>query len=280
MDAFIRANARLLGSAIYLTLGLLVAGYSFLYLPVERQTVHARKFAAVLALENTQLDETKQNLKKAKDRVGVSSVPDFLERINGVAKDTGIAIKDSSGRTVIKDGVIINKLVPRENQKFTFDLQITEDYFKFLRFSRLLETLDVVINDIQVHPYDPGRSPPLHAISFSLTPRNDAVPLSGERLKELQEMVDAPNKRNPFQRFAVGKVSEQVRKEIDLTWIYKLSGIGSIGGVRMATIDGREYEAGGKFEGMTVLGVDADKVNLSKITANGEEKYIIRFRKK
>ena len=98
------------------------------------------------------------------------------------------------------------------------------------RFSQLLERRDVIIHDIQVRPYDAGRTPPVHAISFSLTPRNDAEPMTGERLNRLKEMVDAPDKRNPFQRFV--SVGQVVRKEIDLTWIYKLSGIGSVGGVR------------------------------------------------
>ena len=48
----------------------------------------------------------------------------------------------------------------------------------------------------------------------------------------------------------------------------------------MATIDSREYEAGTQFAGMTITGIDADRVNLVKHTPNGDEKYIIRFRKK
>ena len=231
-------------------------------MPSQRKMDHARAFASVLASEN-QIMEKRLAGMKSKGDDSVQNIHSFLQNITQVAKDTTI---------------IINKLTPRENQKFTFDLQIVEDYFKFLQFSQLLERRDVIIHDIQVCPYDAGRTPPVHAISFSLTPRNDAEPMTGKRLNRLKEIVDAPDKRNPFQRFV--SVGQVVRKEIDLTWIYKLSGIGSVGGVRIATIDSREYEAGTQFADMTITGIDADRVNLFKHTPNGDEKYIIRFRRK
>ncbi|MBF0561537.1 MAG: hypothetical protein HQL37_05840 [Alphaproteobacteria bacterium] len=275
-----------------MVLALLVAGYSALYMPAERQVERARKFTDVFSQENAKLDALNKAKKTVKDTSKIGSVPDFLERINSVAKDTGVSIrdkdgnvqKDKNGKILREPGIWIRKLVPHEGKELTFDIEIIEDYFKFLRFSQLLESLDVTIHDIQVHSYDlghtteGGRPLPIHAISFSITPRNDAAPLATARLARLDEMVKAPDKRNPFQRLV--SINHVVRNEIDLTWIYKLSGIGAVGGVRMATIESKEYEAGSVFAGMTVDRIESDVVNLIKKTDNGVEKYVIRFRKK
>ncbi|MFN3075838.1 MAG: hypothetical protein ABT940_02950 [Alphaproteobacteria bacterium] len=263
MDALIRRHLLLFASAVYVVGAVLAAGYTVLYYPKQQQIARAMKFSSLMEQENTKMSKIKEARKAKSSSIGIRSLPEFLERINNIAKDTD---------------VILTKLVPREGNRMAFDLQIAVDYFTFLKFAQRLESLDVTIHDIQIHPYDVSHSPPVHAITFSMTPRNDAEPLSGERLSRLAKQVTEENKRNPFQRF-VYNPGVGVRKEIDLTWIYKLSGIGSVGGVRMATIDSREYEVGNKFKDMTIARIDADTVNLTKSTPNGVEKFVIRFRK-
>ena len=269
MEAFIQRYSKLLGSVLYLVVGLLLAGYSVFYTATESSLENAKAAFSLYREENQQIKELLAIRNKTKDDVqqeaSIRSLPEFLTRINEVAKKTEI---------------IIRKLMPKEkSDKLIFEMEIVEDYYRFLRFTALLESLNVIIHDIQVRPYDSSKTPPVHAISFSLTPRNDAEPLAGERIEKMNQEVAQENKRNPFQRFALSKTGN-VKAEIDLTWIYKLSGIGSVGGQRIATIEGRDYTVGGAFEGMEILNIDPSGILMIKKTPNGETKYVMKFRQK
>lgn len=195
----------------------------------------------------------------------IVSLPEFLSRINVISKKTN---------------VIIHELVPDKDHKIRFNLRIIEDYYKFVKFLSTLESLNVSIHDIEVHPYDLSKSPPLHVITFALTPREDAKPLSNDRLTSLMQRVEMKDRRNPFQRFAYNAKQNLISAEIDLTWVYKLSGIGKIGNTRYATIENKDYSAGDILEGMKLVDVQADRVLLKKKTANGIEKYQLKFRRK
>lgn len=71
---------------------------------------------------------------------------------------------------------------------------------------------------------------------------------------------------------------------LDVTWLYKLSGIGRIEGKRYATIEGGEYRSGDSFRDMTVVAIERDKVFLEKVETETEtetvKRYVIKFRKK
>ena len=268
MEAFFQQYRNFLLSVLYVTAALLVAGYVTMY--SARSADIGKVIAAnnVYAAENKALhdilNKKKESLKQdGGGQTAINSLPAFLERINNIAKQTE---------------VIIRKLTPDKTSKYRFTLEIIDDYFKFIKFSSMLESLNVSIHDIQVHPYDMSKTPPLHAISFSLTPRADAEPLSSSRLDDLWVKVDMMNKRNPFQRFAYNKNQQKILQEIDLTWVNKLSGIGKVGDNRYATIDGKDYNIDDKVDGMKIIGIDADRVFLTKETPNGIEKYQLKFR--
>ena len=112
-----------------------------------------------------------------------------------------------------------------------------------------------------------------------ITPRDNAKPLSYERLENLKAAVANKGKRNPFQRFAFDTKERKVNPNIDLTWIYRLSSIGkdNIKG-HYATIDKIDYYKDDKLGNKQITEIQADRVILSEDTQNGKQNYIIKFR--
>lgn len=269
LSAFYGRHKGFVLSLFYLTACLLLAGYSIMYSSRQAWISHSNGAIQAFNKENRDFAATLKKIKetltkKDSDAVGIRSLPAFLKRINNIARETK---------------VIIQKLTPDPDNTLRFNLQIIEDYYDFIKFSAKLESLNVNIHDIQVHPYDLGKQPPLHAISFSLTPRADAEPLTSDRISRLASRVQQKNKRNPFQRFAFNAKAKRVRPEIDLTWVYKLSGIGRIGNKRYVTINSQDFNVGEDFEGMVIKKIDSNRVFLEKETDHGIEKYQLKFRR-
>ena len=256
-------------SSIYLTTCLLLAGYSIMYSSRQTWIIHSQGAIREFSNENSAIAKKLRDFEKARTEkntevAGIRSLPEFLKRINNIARETK---------------VIIQKLTPDPDKALRFNLQIIEDYYDFIKFSAKLESLNVTIHDIEIHPYDLGKQPPLHVISFSLTPRADAEPLSSVRISNLLSRVKQKNRRNPFQRFAYNAKDNLVRPEIDLTWVYKLSGIGRVGDKRYVTINSQDYNAGDEFNGMVIKKIESRRVYLEKVTPNGIEKYQLKFRR-
>lgn len=271
MDAFIRKHHAFLLSTLYLIVGLILLGYSTLYSGREVAIADALRLNRLIADENKALTEqvAKQKEVQALPQEGIRSLPAFLEHINSVAQKTTVIIKE---------------LTPSRDADLKFLLKITSDYMTFLRFAAELESLNLVINDLQVRPYDAGKTPPVHAIEFSITPRNDAAPMPDERILELRQQVAGQDKRNPFQRFAFNATTKEVSAEIDLTWIHKLSGVGRVGDRKVATInvknETRDYSVGDELEpGLLITGIENDRVQLQKKTPDGTARYVLRFRR-
>ena len=65
-----------------------------------------------------------------------------------------------------------------------------------------------------------------------------------------------------------------------MTWIHRLSGIGRIGGERIATIDSRDYAVGDPLDNMSITEIRNDRVMLKKESADGEQIFVLGFRKK
>lgn len=271
MDAFLRKHRAFLLSTLYLITGLMLLGYATLYSRRDVAIADALQLNRLVEEENRALAELAKKQKKAEaaPQEGIRSLPTFLERINSIAQKTTVIIKE---------------LTPSRDTDLKFLLKITTDYLTFLRFAAELESLNLVINDLQVRPYDPTKTPPVHAIEFSITPRNDAAPMSDDRVVALREQVASLDKRNPFQRFAFNATTKEVSAEIDLTWIHKLSGVGRVGDRKVATINVRnetkDYSVGDELEpGLTITAIENDRVQLQKKTGDGTVRYVMRFRR-
>ncbi|MBT3196306.1 MAG: hypothetical protein HN842_03975 [Gammaproteobacteria bacterium] len=274
MEQFLERHRPFLLSTLWLVSGLLLFGYAVAYKPKEVMTDDLRTATRRVAGEVALLKEKRlrvlerQKSVQGEEKRGVNSLPDFLFRINLLAKN---------------NQVIIRKLTVDEQDRMRFNIELLIDYFTFLLFASELESLDVNIHDMEVHPYKPGAIPPLHLITFAITPRNDAQPLSGSRIVRLGEAVAKQEKRNPFRRFAQndrGKGESEVIPEIDLTWVYKLTGIGTDRGGRYATIDRIDYLLNDVLDGKVITAIQKDRLYLSKNSAQGEQKFVLKFRRK
>ncbi|MGB0721130.1 MAG: hypothetical protein ACPGU7_01930 [Gammaproteobacteria bacterium] len=272
MDQFIRQNRDLLISTVYLLIGLFAFGYVNLYQPAKIGFADISVVSGEAGRESNalkkQVAEAIAEAADAKEDVarGVRQMPDFLRRINAIANE---------------HSVIIRRLVPTEESRFKFKIDIITDYWTFLRFTSDLESLNTVVHNLEVHPYNPDPERPEHLITFSITPRNDAEPLSGARLDALREDV-RKKVRNPFQRFAYDKTRREVRAEIELTWIHKLTGIGETTSGPQATIDNTDYRVGDTLLGKRITEIRSDRVYLvsDKPVDGVINKYVLKFRGK
>ncbi len=263
-------------STVYMLVGLYAAVYSIFIsrydaytsdLLVAQKVISDDKESLQEVLRKREEKEKAAKEKGKKDVKGINYLPEFLNKVNKIASN---------------NKVIIRTLTPDAENKFRFTLTFLTDYYTFLRFTAELESLDIIVGDLQVHPYDRNKTPPIHAISFSLIPRNDAKDLGGERLDKMKAWVAKKNKRDPFQRFAF----DPNRKKdsiplIDLTWIHKLGGIGENNGRKYATIDRANYFIGSSFKGKKkITEIGAAVVYLEETTDNGLVRYKIGQRKR
>lgn len=266
MDAFIRHHVSLVLSTLYLIVGLGTAGYVGLYLPATANRADLVIAQGYLKTENALLAKQKEFYTKAEkttDKDQLRSIPDFLKRINQLAND---------------HKVIIRKLVPDNKDELKFVLEMFGNYYLFTEFAGSLEGLNVTVHDLEVRPYDATKSPPVHFIKFSITPRNDAEPLSMTRIDALAALTKQKNKRNPFQRFA----ARTGRSCVDQTWVHTLSGIGTINNKKVATINSVDYSVGEMVQalGMKIVSIDSTRVEFVKEASTGKECHILKFRQK
>lgn len=274
MDAFIQKYQPLIVSTFYLIFGLVLAGYSVFYSRLEvysHDLSKAREEIRSLNQDYKKRDEARLEASKKDEKasdVGIRYLPTFLDRINKIAH---------------QNAVIIRKLTPARDNPLKFNLEFITDYFTFIHFSFGLESLDIILDDIQIHVYDPSKVPPLHAISFSLIPRNDAQPLGeSERMAVLKTQVDMKEKRNPFQRLVgLREPGSGPLPTIDLTWLYKLGGLGLMPDRQpYATIDQRNYLVGEKLDGRVITEIGKDRLYLEKVTPEGKARFLLTFRKR
>ncbi|CAK0774151.1 conserved hypothetical protein [Gammaproteobacteria bacterium] len=274
MNEFIKAHKILIISSVYFLISMLFFGYRALYLDRQLIIADLQKINSYLRNEYNDLEEQYAVLTKDDNSSGfvIHSISDFLRHFNDIAK---------------KNDIIIRKLTPDPQDRIKFSIEILVDYYKFLHFSSDMESLDVTITNLQVHPYSMGeldkdnkyKSLPQHVISFTITPRNDGKPLASERLVALKKMVELKDKRNPFQRFAFDAKQRIVNPSVDLTWIYRLTGIGKDQKGPYATIDRSDYYVGDMLDGNKKIDkVLADRVNLVEETPNGKQSYVMKFR--
>lgn len=265
MEAFARKYRSFLISSLYLVTGLVLAGYAVIYSPREVAVLDARRLAQSILQENGPLNDQFARRREADKsaEAGIRSLPAFLEHINSISQKTKVIIKE---------------LTPAREGELKFNLKIETNYLTFLSFAGELEALNVSIDDLQVRPFRTSEKPPVHAIEFSLTPRGDAAPLEDDRVTALLLQVAGSEKRNPFQRFAFYAKRNEVVAETDLTWQYRLSGIGRSGDRKIATINGKDYGVGDELAaGLVVTVIEVDHVRLRRTAETGS--YILRFRR-
>lgn len=273
MELFFQEKRRLVLSTLWLLFGILASGYSILYSPMEVVSKQLPGIRQKLIQQNEAIKElrTKQEEKVTKDDAGVSSMPTFLTRINLLAKE---------------NHVIINTLTPEGKKSPNYKIDFYADYYTFLKFIARLESLNVSLDDMQIHPYATDTKKdniPIHFISFTITPFKDAEQLPEEATKVILAKVQQKGMRNPFQRFAADPSKSKMEPFIDLTWVHTLGGFGTgPDGQPFAIINNFEYRKGGVLDGRTITEIDrqAGRVIMEKPSDQGTiQKFVLKSRK-
>ena len=205
----------------------------------------------------------KKEEKVQKETAKLDTIPKLLSRINNTCK---------------APEVIIRTLNPHPNNPFAFELNFISNYFDFLTVLSEFEKLNININKIDIKPYEIKKNNSKHIITLNIEAIDGGEKLSTKDIKFLEHELNKQRKRDPFQRFA--RIGKNIKRLVDLTWMYQLSGIGKIDGKFTATINHRIYYIGSSLEGMKITNIDSSGVNLQKRTKNGVVNYIMSFRKK
>ena len=207
------------------------------------------------------LSEAATQIKDRANQPRLTSTPIFIDRIGRIARDHNVPIQSIRPNPDIKD---------------LFQVDILASYHDFEGFIAALEELDVELVSFSAKIESVPSEDPTALFRIQLLPSNNARALDIPRLAELKRQIARSGRRNPFQRLDAGNTDGTHR--IDLSDILVLSGIATLGDLRIATIDGQDYGIGDRLTERVVTGIDDDRVLLRRDDPDGVELYILRFR--
>lgn len=198
---------------------------------------------------------------KQSTEIELDIIPALLQRINDTCK---------------APDVIIRKLDPIKDNPFAFTLEFVSNYFDFINVLSEFEKLNILIHTIDVQPYKIKDNKQMHIVTLNIEAIDGGDKLPLEKIAKIEKEINKEKKRDPFQRFA--KLGTNIQRLIDLTWMYKLSGIGKIDGKFVATIDRKVYFENEIFHTMRIIEITNKSVYLQEITKNGVTNFVLNFR--
>jgi len=203
--------------------------------------------------ELKRLHAGQNNLDSTVTKVPISDVPMFLQKINNETIASGLKISN------------INKVDDN-----TYKLSINAPYYRLVNFLFKIEQTNLSIQDMSIHPLSD------HKNQISMTLKVIKNEMSRNNLKDLNEFEKkyAGITRDPLQKEAEPLKNTGPSDVIDLTWEFKLTGIG-FDRARYANIDHNNYYTGDDFKDMRIVKILKDRVKLQ----SGSQKFFIGFRK-
>ena len=247
-------------------IGAILFAFNYAYKkPLEQYNVLVNSMSEKYKVDGIKLSSKLQQMEKEKEKpseeIQLDTIPGLLKRINDTCKSPD---------------VIIRKLDPVGNNPFAFTLEFVSSYFDFINVLNEFEKLNIIIHTIDVKPFQQRQNESKHLISLVIEAIDGGEKLSNEKVSLIQQEIQKQKKRDPFQRFA--KMGIDIERLIDLSSIYKLSGIGKIDTKYVATIDRQIYFEGDFLNQMKIINISKKSVYLEKITQNGLTNYVINFR--
>ena len=247
---------------------LLLALCFFLYMAFGRTAVQNRKnFRSltqktdtklqVLAKKKLEWDASKGSEGTESSAPGqgpVSNVPMLLQKIN---KET------------IACGLELSTIEKVDNN--TYKLSCFAPFYRLVNFLQRIEESNLAVLDMDVLPFS-DRKNRVHII-LKLT----EDPMTENNLQILANAKKGEDQpfRNPFQKDVGPQETSQPPDVIDLTWKFKLTGIG-YDKAQYANINHKNYYVGDQLSGMRIVRIKRDRVDL----VSNSQKYTISFRYK
>lgn len=224
--------------------------------------------SAVRAHLDSDAQRIQQRLKQAalkiEDEANVprlTSTPVFIDRIGQLAGEHGAPVQS---------------IKPHPDKPDHFQVELRTRYHDFEGFIAALEQLDVELVAFDAEITDRTEEDPAAIFRIELLPNNNARQLDIPRLADIRQRMALPHRRNPFQR--IGTESGADGNRIDLSDILVLSGIATLGDLRIATIDRQDYAVGDRISGREITRIDEDRVLMRRDDPASPELFILRFR--
>ena len=256
----------LIDSMSYVAL-VLAAAFFFYYTIGRNADRTAKYFQNLVKKTESQIAKIKPKIAKPvekspvkdKDLKIISDVPTFLEMLN---------------KKLTISGLTLDTIKKSNDNDYTYEFITYAPFDRLLHFLYSTEQSNLAIQDLDIHPY----SETSQLINIKLRLIKDKM--AQDDLKQFHDFQKKFPKsiRDPFQKAVLISTRKQAGEQvINLTWKYKLTGIG-FDKERYATIDHNTYYVGDPFHGMRIDRIQSDRVHL--ISADGKIKYIVAFRYK
>lgn len=267
MDGLLHKHARLIGSFLYLLVGVAALDYALWYRPYRSGAAELAGAISELRRENAELGESRP----APSRVtpGTTTpppdagalLPAFLARINEIAS---------------RNAIIIRRMRPEGNNSARFTLEFDTHYPACVRFIAELEAMGVPIDGLQIHLKNGAEGFQPLQVTLSLLVRESALQVDPEQVAQVRRRVEEQGLRDPFQ----GGEALVEGGRADLSERYKLSGIGRApDGRPYATINRTNYFIGEGVDDLTLMEIHKEHVVVERPGSEGREQYLIQFRK-
>ena len=186
-------------------------------------------------------------------QVPISNVPTFLQKINNETIASGTELSN------------VKKV-----DDHTYKLTVDAPFYRLVDFLFKIEQSNLAVQAMDIHPFSNRKN------LINITLRVIQNEMSEDNLQTINEFEKKYTgiTRDPFRK---GMGPDEIAGPsdiIDLTWEFKLTGIGFDKG-KFANIDHKNYRKGDTFNGMRITGIHRDRVDLQ----SGPMKFFIFFRK-
>lgn len=205
-------------------------------------------------------EKAKKNAESSQDsspkKAGlIDDVPMLLEKINTEAIGSGMEL------------INIEKL-----DKTTYKLNAYAQFYRLINFIFKIEQANLAVTQIGIKPFSAQND----RITMTLKVVGDEMSEANKILLDNFDKASKESFRNPFLRDPGAMQAVEQPDVIDLTWKFKLSGIGEDHRGRYANIDHKTYYKNNEFNGMKIFEIQKDRVEL----LSGSQKFSISFRYK
>jgi hypothetical protein len=244
----------------FLVLGLALV--LFLYLAVYKSYEHnMERFRSLnnrgkKELQVSRKAKTESSRARLSDSVqeaaSITTVPMFLENIN---------------KEFLASALQLDHIQKSESDDSVYSFTALAPFDCLVDFLLRIEQSNLALQDLAIHPYSSRKN--LINITLRVI-KDEMTPEDREEFIAYQERYQKTI-RDPFRKGGTGGQPGL----INLTWKYKLSGIG-FDTERYATIDHKDYYKGDLFHGLHIVRIQSDQVHLEA----GSQKYFLGFRYK
>ncbi len=159
--------------------------------------------------------------------------------------------------TATASRVTIRTITPVPANADALQIVASGDFRDMMRYLARLETLSIAITGFRLSQDEDGDA------NLALSLVKSAKPAAPDALADyIDAMTQYSAVRDPFSAGDPVPLENAGNELGDISWTYHLSSISLLGAMRVATIDGKDYEIGDTLAGMKVTAIGPSSVTL------------------